>query len=213
MCPCGRWSGNRTRNTRYLKPMLYPIELSSGDGPDSNRCTQRELMPCLSAIRRVVEHLLPIPGIRHGSAARTGQATSLRRCGPFERCSALASRRRGQSVCNASRAPPVPKHQGTAHPCACAAFPASGQHARMPRERDAIALILWWVLCERRNGNAPGCWNPRAFALPREIGATDLRDGRGSVDGVGAEVVPHPACMRKRDAPFARAQASIALGR
>lgn len=24
------WSGNRTRNTRYLKPMLYPIELSIG---------------------------------------------------------------------------------------------------------------------------------------------------------------------------------------
>lgn len=59
--------------------------------------------------------------------------------------------------------------------------------------------------------NAPGCWNPRAFAWPREIGVTDLRDAQGSVD-VGGAVVAHAAGLQ-RAAPFARAQARIARGR
>lgn len=67
-------------------------------------------------------------------------------------------------------------------------------------------------LCERRNENAPGCWNPRAFAWPREIGVTDLRDAEGSVDGGGAEIIPLAAKLQCI-APFARAQARIALGR
>ena len=68
-------------------------------------------------------------------------------------------------------------------------------------------------LCERQNENAPGCWNPRAFAWPREIGVTDLRDAKGSVDKGGAVVIPHAACGQERIAPFTRAQARIALGR
>ena len=51
-------------------------------------------------------------------------------------------------------------------------------NARMLRERDAIALDRVIPLCERQNENAPGCWNPRAFAWPREIGVTDLRDAK-----------------------------------
>src|SRR5207342_2828533 len=46
-------------------------------------------------------------------------------------------------------------------------------------ERDAIAINLRKSLCERQNKTPPG-GNPRAFALPREIGVTDLR-WRGSV--------------------------------
>ena len=68
-------------------------------------------------------------------------------------------------------------------------------------------------LCERQNENAPGCWNPRAFAWPREIGVTDLRDAKGSVDGGGAEIIPLADLEHQRIAPFARAQARIALGR
>lgn len=36
------------------------------------------------------------------------------------------------------------------------------------------------IPCERQKQNAPGYGDPRAFALPREIGVTDLR--AGSVD-------------------------------
>ena len=86
-------------------------------------------------------------------------------------------------------------------------------NARMLRERDAIAFDPVIPLCERQNENAPGCWNPRAFAWPREIGVTDLRDAKGSVDGGGAEVIPLAAFGQKRIAPFARAQARIASGR
>ena len=58
-------------------------------------------------------------------------------------------------------------------------FPCLGPaRARMLRERDAIALDRVIPLCERQNENAPGCWNPRAFAWPREIGVTDLRDAK-----------------------------------
>lgn len=85
-------------------------------------------------------------------------------------------------------------------------------NARMLRERDAIAFDRVIPLCERQNENAPGCWNPRAFAWPREIGVTDLRDAKGSVDGGGAEVIPLAAKLQCI-APFARAQACIALGR
>lgn len=45
------------------------------------------------------------------------------------RCSALASptsHRKRQSVCDCIRLPPVPKHPGTAHPCAFAVFPCLG---------------------------------------------------------------------------------------
>ena len=86
-------------------------------------------------------------------------------------------------------------------------------NARMLRERDAIAFDRVIPLCERQNENAPGCWNPRAFAWPREIGVTDLRDAKGSVDVGGALVIPLAAFGQKRIAPFARAQARIALGR
>ena len=85
-------------------------------------------------------------------------------------------------------------------------------NARMLRERDAIAFVRVCPLCERQNENAPGCWNPRAFAWPREIGVTDLRDAEGSVDGGGAQIIPLAAKLQ-RIAPFARAQACIALGR
>jgi hypothetical protein len=42
---------------------------------------------------------------------------------------------------------------------------------------------------------------------------TDLRDAKGSVDGGGTLVIPHAGFGPERIAPFARAQARIALGR
>lgn len=72
---------------------------------------------------------------------------------------------------------------------------------------------VYFLFANARKQNAPGCWNPRAFAWPREIGVTDLRDAKGSVDVGGAEVIPHAACGQKRIASFARAQARIALER
>ena len=57
-----------------MRPMLYPSELSSGDVPDSNRHFDREVALYLSANVASWNTLLPIPGIRHGSAARTGRA-------------------------------------------------------------------------------------------------------------------------------------------
>jgi hypothetical protein len=39
------------------------------------------------------------------------------------------------------------------------------------------------IPCERQKQNAPGFGDPRAFALPREIGVTDLREGNQSMMG------------------------------
>ena len=92
-------------------------------------------------------------------------------------------------------------------PCLGPAMPGCFGSAMQSRLTRVIPL------CERQNENAPGCWNPRAFAWPREIGVTDLRDAKGSVDGGGAEIIPLADLEHQRIAPFARAQARIALGR
>jgi hypothetical protein len=121
------WSGNRTRDSRINSPMLYPTELSSGGRtgfePVANglrRCSTSEL----SSARGT-----PSPDPRHTPrqcrAHRTGNKPAP--LGIVHRCSTLAPRRKRQSVCDCIRLPPVPKHPGTAHPCAFAGFPASGQ--------------------------------------------------------------------------------------
>ena len=194
--------------------MLYPIELSIGgrtgfepatDG--LRRCSTSELSSACGT---------PSPDPRHTPrqcrAHRTGNKPV-----PLwivHRCSALAPRRKRQSVCDCIRLPPVPKHPGTAHPCAFAGFPASDQHCPdASGARCNRVLIVWISFARTPKQNAPGCWNPRAFAWPREIGVTDLRDAKGSVDVGGALVIPLAAFGQKRIAPFARAQARIALGR
>lgn len=39
------------------------------------------------------------------------------------------------------------------------------------------------IPCKRKKQNAPGYGDPRAFALPREIGVTDLRERDQSMVG------------------------------
>ena len=121
------WSGIRTRDSRFMRPMLYPTELSSGGRtgfePVANgmrRCSTSEL----SSARANT-----VPGPRHTPrqcrAHRVGDETH-----------AAVDRSRYLRIGASSKAPirvrlhpspPAPKHQGAARPCACAAFPASGQ--------------------------------------------------------------------------------------
>jgi hypothetical protein len=51
--------------------------------------------------------------------------------------------------------------------------------------------------------NAPGFGDPRVFALPREIGVTDLRE---RIRSVRAKGMPHFAQARLRSAIYARRQ-------
>lgn len=70
----GRLSGIRTRDSQVLDLMLYPTELSSGGQagiePAANGMRHRSTSELLS------RHGAPqsLPGMRHGGAARTGQA-------------------------------------------------------------------------------------------------------------------------------------------
>lgn len=62
--------------------------------------------------------------------------------------------------------------------------PASAMTDRMLQgETNSANLLLCSVFrymgipCKRQKQNAPGHGDPRAFALPREIGVTDLHEG------------------------------------
>ena len=160
---------------RCSTQLSYPVV----DVPDSNR----RPAACAAALplsqRRFVEHRLPIPGMRHGSAARTGRACKPVPLWSVRRCSALAPRQKRQSVVRSH--PLAARAEASRHGASLRLRGVSlprASNARMLRERDAIAFDPVVPLCERQNENAPGCWNPRAFAWPREIGVTDLRDAK-----------------------------------
>lgn len=85
-------------------------------------------------------------------------------------------------------------------------------NARMLRERDAIALDRVIPLCERQNENAPRVLEPEGVRVASgDRGDRSPRCER-SVDVGGAEIIPLAAKLQCI-APFARAQARIALGR
>jgi len=60
------------------------------------------------------------------------------------------------------------------------------------------------IPCKRQKQNAPGYGDPRAFALPREIGVTDLREGISRLSECDCQVVPIAAHKQARIAAFAR---------
>ena len=71
------WSGNRTRDSRILGPMLYPTELSmwSAYGTRTRDLrTMRSDALASEPMPSLRNPLQPARGIRHGSAARTGRA-------------------------------------------------------------------------------------------------------------------------------------------
>ena len=112
-----------------------------------------------------VEHFLAIPGIRHGSAARTGWVNEPKPLWIVRTVLRIGVSSKMPIRCACIPLPPVPKHPGTARE-APRGFPCLGPaNARMLRERDAIAFDPVIPLCERQNENAPGCWTPRAFAF------------------------------------------------
>ena len=161
------WSGIRTRDSRYLKPMLYPSELSRGDVPDSNQRSRREPILSLS-VNVIAKHLFPASGIRHGSAARTGRA-----CEPVPLETVRSVLRIGvakrQSVCAAAPArPPVPGIRAQRFMPSKTAAPHSGTSlsaGSLPGCQDADAATRKHSTPLRtRKKNAPG-FGPRAFAF------------------------------------------------
>jgi hypothetical protein len=60
------------------------------------------------------------------------------------------------------------------------------------------------IPCKRQKQNAPGYGDPRAFALPREIGVTDLHEGISRLLENGCQVAPFIAHEQACIATFAR---------
>lgn len=77
---------------------------------------------------------------------------------------------------------------------------------RMPQgETDSANLVRCMrIPCERQKQDAPGVGDPRAFALPREIGVTDLREGISRLSESGCQAVPFIARKQTRVATVAR---------
>ena len=158
------WSGNRTRDTRFMKPMLYPSELSRGgrtgfepaaDG--FRRCSATELPSSRNTFSRPRAYATAAPRAPDGRA-------SPYRWKPFERCFALAPRQRHQSCCAIASA---------RHPCpasghsACAPhgrFPSQAFHARMLGMRidHANTLVAPFASAQKKT---PPDVDPRAFAF------------------------------------------------
>ena len=217
------WSGNRTRDTRFMRPMLYPTELSSGGRtgfePVANgmrRCSASELPSARGT---------PSPDPRHTPrqrrAHRMGRANPCR-SEPFERCSALAPPTCIESAnpcAIASACRPCRSIQARRILAPSRCFPASGQQCPdASGARCNRVVIVWWIPLRTPETKRPRVPDPRAFAWPREIGVTDLRDGERSVDGGGAEGIPLAAHRGQCDARHfnehaARTQSRIALGR
>ena len=112
-----------------------------------------------------------------------------------------------------TRFPHSPRRStGTQRTCACRSrAPASVASNRMLQgETNSANLLSCSVFryigipCKRQKQNAPGYGDPRAFALPREIGVTDLREGISRLLENDCQVVPFIAHEQASIAAFAR---------
>ena len=136
--------------TLGVEPMLYPTELSSGGRtgfePVANglrRCSTSEL----SSARGT-----PSPDPRHAPRQRRAHRTGLvnpRRCGPYERCSALASPTCIESAnpcATASACRPCRSIQARRILAPSRCFPASDQQCPdASGARCNRVLIVWWI--------------------------------------------------------------------
>lgn len=120
--------------------LSYPVV----DEPDSNRWPTACAAALPLSFRPLVEHLLPIPGIRHGSAARTGWA--LRTHAAVDRSSDVPHwrfRDEAKAPIRVRLHPLAARAEASRHGASLRLRGVSlprASNARMLRERDAIAL-------------------------------------------------------------------------
>lgn len=173
-----RWSGIRTRDTWINRPLLYPSELSRGQraglepATDSIRSCCSPFEPTLSQSPRTGI------GIRHGNAARTGRDAKPVPLSPIKIRLRIAACFQAAIGLRRIASRPAPRHPGAApnagvtphrrvfrSPCHGPMGPdASGS-------RDARLFRTSFANAETK---MPPAWSPRAFAVPRKIGVTDL---------------------------------------
>ncbi len=209
------WSGNRTRDTRLKRPMLYPTELSSGGRtgfePAANgmhRCSPSELSSARGAPPRVPRH-----APRQRRAHRTGATFKPRTRAAVERLSMLrigASSKAPIRV-RSHPPPPVPKHPGTAREAPPAVFPCLG---RRPSGcfgvRDAIAFDSLIDPLRTPKTKHPRVATRGRSRLPREIGVTDLRR-RDQSSGMKPVRAPSPRGRPHVAGPWSRGRSAVWL--
>ena len=144
MCPCGRWSGNRTRDTQNLNLLLYPTELSSGDVPDSNRrptAFAAALPTELTSLRGT-----PSPDPRHTPRQRRAHRTGMQARTAVDRSSMFrigASDMTSKAPIRVRSHPLAARAEASRHGASLrlrgGSLPRTS-NVRMLRERDAIAF-------------------------------------------------------------------------
>ena len=172
------WSGTRTRDSRFTRPMLYPAELSSGG--------RAGIEPATSGLRRSSPSELP--SARNTTARSPACATAGPRapdgCGfrprihaAVERLSMLRIGASSKAPIRARPHPPAARAEASRHSarCAFAAFPASDQQCPDASGGAMQSRLIGCRSFANAQNKTPPGGDPRAFALPREIGATDLR--------------------------------------
>lgn len=170
--------------------MLYPAELSSGDVPESNRCSRR-CRRCLTP--RPSSSGTPVPTFRHTPRQRRTHRTGhkpvpLRR---VRRCSALPAVANRQSVRAHGAHFVVPSERRsrrsitTQRTCAgCSRAPASGRAGALPgcsRAETRGFPVGWNETCSMHahpprtpKTKRPRDLRPEGVRVPREIGVADL---------------------------------------
>ena len=152
------WSGNRTRDTRFMRPMLYPTELSSGGRtgfePVANgfrRCSASELPSARGT---------PSPDPRHTPRQRRAHRTGFRTRTAVDRSNDVPHWRLVEDAnpcASASACRPCRSIQARriVAPSRCslprASMPGCFGSAMQSRRNVKICL------CERQKQNAPGC--------------------------------------------------------
>lgn len=166
--------------------MLYPAELSSGDVPESNRCSRR-FRRCLTP--RPSSSGTPVPTFRHTPRQRRTHRTGhkpvpLRR---VRRCSALPAVANRQSVRTHGAHFVVPSERRsrrsitTQRTCAgCSRAPASGRAGALPgcsRAETRSFPVGWNETCSMHahpprtpETKRPRDLRPEGVRVPREIG-------------------------------------------
>ena len=149
--------------SRCSTHLSYPVV----DEPDSNRWPTARAAALTLSYRPLAKHRLPLPGMRHGKAARTGRMRpSSRESAPLwsvRRCFALAPFDSANSFCECPHATRAEASRHGAN-APLADTPASDQHVRMLRGAMHSRLIVGGSLANAGNKKPPGFQDPRAFA-------------------------------------------------
>lgn len=196
------WSGIRTRDNRYLKPTLYPAELSSGGRtgiePVANglhRCSASELPSALETSSPAPRHTP-----RQRRAHRTGVAFKPPTRTAGKHLSVLRIDVSLETPIRVRSHPPTTRAEASRHGAKAplAALPCFGHEGPDASGRAMQSRFSQYLILGKRKKKRPRVATRGRSRWPREIGVTDLRgwdqsSGMQSLRARSSRSRPHAA--------------------